>query len=773
MKFSNVLQIVKPEYVYLRLKPNNSIRNQSTHKLARAIATLYRHALQSIKREEQKLIRALGREFVIGTRYSYQRPAKVAYYIYLEKKNVSFYFIVPRQHVTFLREKITDGWRNITIETVSELPMFSENATKYQLTYEKEDALSLATDRRDNDLLNSNLNVIDVLEDGDRLGIFYNFLPTSQHSWQHTHRYTVDKIKRGLPVDRNKFGWAYGLKLALSVIDSLLREVGEVLGGKKKTQKTDLVESLVDRLNGGRTISEATTRKANATVLDTQIVVMSESQSKMREINNARSLAQSFDTISDANRLVYKPFRRDFKLTDYSVGAGRNRIGDEEAQNLLQMAGREVLERYGFIERIETQETQVPEDLQTGVMCIGTNTYRGKEQSAFLSTDREYRNLTTVLIGPTRAGKSTLIGNLGVDAVQSGECFIVFDFISNCQLSSEIAQLFPRDRVLTIECGDPRKLPGMGYNEIGHSPDPLQQYINAKTSATQLQTLVNAIATSDAPLTPKMKRYLQSAALVVFIDGGSIRDVFDVLQDHRARKEAIERIPGSQLENLGKYVASLLEIDDTDKKGMVTGTKDTLIAGIIDRMHELEANTYLEMMLNRSTAGNVDLVKEIQKNQLICIRMPEHAYPTDGEKDVICTYWMTKLWLALQLRDYQLQERSKHVKVNLVIDELYQVRTTERMLTEKLSRLAKFSLKPIISCHYLNQISGIRSELRSANASYMLISGCDKKNYEELKSELYPYQEEDLLNLPRYHSLNLIKNKDGYARFITRLPVPI
>jgi hypothetical protein len=94
-------------------------------------------------------------------------------------------------------------------------------------------------------------------------------------------------------------------------------------------------------------------------------------------------------------------------------------------------------------------------------------------------------------------------------------------------------------------------------------------------------------------------------------------------------------------------------------------------------------------------------------------------------------------------------------------------------MRSKISQYAKFGLKPIISAHYLNQIRHIREELRSANASYMLISGCDKKNYEELKSELYPYQEEDLLKLPRYHSLNLIKNKDGYARFITKLPKPI
>ncbi|MNJ04704.1 hypothetical protein D3C73_1655840 [compost metagenome] len=53
----------------------------------------------------------------------------------------------------------------------------------------------------------------------------------------------------------------------------------------------------------------------------------------------------------------------------------------------------------------------------------------------------------------------------------------------------------------------------------------------------------------------------------------------------------------------------------------------------------------------------------------------------------------------------------------------------------------------------------------------MLISGCDKKNFSELKSELYPFSEEDLLALPRFHSLNYLKSaKSGYAKFITNLP---
>lgn len=52
----------------------------------------------------------------------------------------------------------------------------------------------------------------------------------------------------------------------------------------------------------------------------------------------------------------------------------------------------------------------------------------------------------------------------------------------------------------------------------------------------------------------------------------------------------------------------------------------------------------------------------------------------------------------------------------------------------------------------------------------MLIAGCGKDNYSELKEELEPYTLEDLIGLKRYTSLNLIKTDDGYAKFITELP---
>ena len=777
IKLSDYFRVVNPEYVILKLTPNNSVRNNSTHRIAKAIASLYRNIWQHIKIEQGKLVKKFGKEFLLGTKYSWHQPAKVSYFIYIEKRLAGFYFIVPKLSLTILKEKIRDSWSNITIEYVTELPTFSPAATKYQLVYSQEAGLSLATDHRNNELLHSNLNIVDVLEEGDKVGILYNFIPTTQFTWRATYKSTLQKVKDGAPTDRNKIGITYRFKTLLAFLGSISNAFAEVTKEPESRDYTmarlnaAAMEKVIDRINRNA-VSTSTHKKGSDTVLNTQILVLSESRDRLRQHNNAKSLAQSFEVVSEDNSLLPKSFAKPFNPLAYTLGTEVNKASADECQNFITLPGREILEHYNFIDKVDTQETEVPEELRQGVMCIGENAFLGVKQKAYLSTDREYQQLTLVLIGPTRSGKSTLIGNLANDALTNGEAVIMFDFIENCELSSEVASLFPDDKVLNIECSDFSKLQGMGYNEVGQSDDVFVQYDNAKKQATQMLTLINSVNAEDKTLAPRMERFLTSAALVTFIQGGSISNVFGVLTNHMTRAKFKQGVPLVQRENLVEYIQTLGELDETDKTGVV-GTKFNMITGIIDRLQKLKANTYMELMLKRDTENNVNLVEEIQKAQLICIKMPESMFGTDHERDIYCTYWMTKLWLALQLRADRIRDKDHRTKVNLVVDELYQVKHTEEFLTEKLSRLAKFRLKPILSCHHLNQIGIIRDELRSANASYMLISGCDKQNFNELKDELYPYQVEDLLNLPRYHSLNLIKNKNGYARFITKLPKPI
>jgi len=768
MKFSNILQINKPEYIFLKIKPSNSIRNNNTHKFARTINGLYKTILQNVKKEEQKIVKFMGRDYFLPTKLSIQLNGKVGYYIYIESRKVEFYFIIPKHHVTAFREKLSDVWQGVTIETVDSVPSFGDSATKYHLSYYMEDGLSLATDRRNNELLVSNINIIEVLEDGDKAGIFYNFMPMPQKSWKFKYKHTVDRVKNGLPVERNKMGWKYIAKSGINLIEGIMNALSETISGSVISKGDKLSSGIMGRT----TIGDSTVKKGSSLAIDTQILVMCESGDKIRQRSAALSLVQSFDAIREDNELVYKPYRKSFSPITYSIqSADRNKCGDLEIQNFISLAGREILEQYSFIEKIETYETEVPLDLQKGYISIGENRFKGKDTPAFLSSDPRLTNLLTLLIGPSRAGKSNLIANMCIDMINAGECVIIFDFIENCELSDEISACIPKDRILNVDCTDDNKRQGFGYNEVGISEKIFDQYENAKVQTSNLLELVGAIHTDSARMSPKMERYLESAGLVVFLFNGSFKDVFGVLQNFTIRKQFLDKVPVEQYENLQEYMDCLRELDKPAKGETVAEeTKTNSIIGIIDRMNVLKRNAFMEKMLKKDTKGNFNLIEEMQKNQLICIRLPQVLFTTDKERDVACLYWMTKIWLAAQCRADQVRDKLKRVKVNLIVDEMYQIEYTEKFMASKIPQAAKFIIKPIVSCHYINQIKYMREQLRSANASYILIAGCDEDNYTELKSSLLPYSGEDLRNLKPFHALCLLKNEQGYTRFITRLP---
>lgn len=754
MKLSQYYEVINPTYECLKIIPHSSTRNYNSSALAKMVANMYVSIKQSIKWNERK--------FVVKS------PLKCSYMIDIQKTDVSFYFVVPSQYLTLAKERILNTWNKCKIELV-DMPTIPKGLV-YSLGYQNKDQLSLDVDKKSNYPLNSILNTIDIMEDDDRVIIMYNLMPCSQYGWKPSCDRVATKYIKGESVKRELTGFAVVFQVLFVVADFLDKVMDGVFKGEDNVFK-DFVSAFKENIN---TISSDTKNKRNDTIIKTQIAVISHSLNENRALANIKSVCEGLEEIRGDNRLDYEErYKADFQALDYKFkGIPTNKFSTNECQNILQLPGRELLEEH-HISHNNVIETNVPKDLQDGIMCLGDSKCKDVLTKAYLSTDKSYQYLTWLLIGPTRAGKTTLISNACYTSAKTHECNIVIDWCKKCELSNDlVAALKGKLDILEINCSDFNNLQGLGYNELyTNTNDVFKRYESAKKQSMQLLTLINSLQGGDEDLRARMERYLGAASLVVAISNGPIKDVFEILQEHELRQEYIEKIPENQLKNLNKYIRYLNELNEV-KNGVIIGTKLNAVQGILNRVNKLEQNTYMEMMLQRDCSNNINLIQEMQKAELILIKMPESMFATVEEKDVYATYWLTKIWGALQRRGDDITEKDA-VKVNIYFDELYQVNNCQEFLRSKLSQIAKFWAKPIISCHYLGQISGIRNELKSANASYTLISGSDKDNYKELKSELYPYGEEDLLNLKRYHAINLIKCNDGYGKFITKLPSPI
>lgn len=779
IKLSDFLIFKKARYVYLKITPDNSIRNYNSSSIVKAMSLTYKGLFQHIKTEGKKFLKFFPKKFII------EETNKFTYIIDIEKSDISFYFIVPELFENSIREKISQIWSKATIEKVEGIKKHSNESSIYQLSYKKQDGLSLKVDTKDNYPLNDILNVADIMHEGDRVTIYTNFMSISQGFWKTKYKKTIEMISKKEPLEKEIFSAAYigkvALGLVLGLVDVIQETIAEFFGAKSEGQNKELnsLEIALGLLKKDD-LSTATRKKEVATVIKNQIVVISESKDKLRQLNNSESVCQSYITIKEDNELVYKSIKaKKFNAEQYDYKVNSNYMSIEECHNFLQLPGRELQQKYK-INHVNTLESEVPHQLQRGIIRAGINIYRGKFSNVYHTNDKELKNLAACICGPNRSGKSTLIANMVFDIIKAGGTVILPDFCGKCQLSDELAAVISKDKILNIDCKQWETLQGFGHNEIMPKDGSIFELYNcAKMKAAKLKELINLVNDGDNDLEGRMERYLEYAALVVFVCNGSVNDTFKVLKQHTLRHEYIEKIPTELRETMGEYVEELLEIDEWSKgtkdcPSEIIGTKQGHISAILSRVHRLKQNAYIEMMLKKETDNNINLINEMQKGKLICIRMYDNMFATQQQKDIYVCYWMTKIWGSLQKRFCDI-DQDNLVQTVVLVDELYQAKNCEKYLTMILSQLPKYRAKLILSCHHLAQIPVIQEELKSALCSYIFIAGSNKKNFMAMKEEFEDkgYSLEDLLHLKRHAALNLLAYEEGYWAGITMLPPPL
>ena len=141
-------EIQNQEYVYLKLIPSKSIRNNRTYSILELVNKMYINLNKLIKIEDNKLI--------------IRTQLKASYYIHITKEKINFYFIVPKLFYSKFRVKFKEIWKSVEIKEINSIPIIT--GSRYQLIYKNKDFLSTSTDMRNNDLLSANMSAIELLQ---------------------------------------------------------------------------------------------------------------------------------------------------------------------------------------------------------------------------------------------------------------------------------------------------------------------------------------------------------------------------------------------------------------------------------------------------------------------------------------------------------------------------------------------------------------------------------------------------------------------------------
>lgn len=766
--------LVKPKYVYLKVKPHKSTRNYNSTNIAKAIQNTYKAITKRVRIEQKKLW--LETDF------------KISYVIDIKDKNSSFYFIIPEVYTNIIVEKIREIWPKVELTKTDPIESFSDNTIYYQLNYKKEDALAIQVDKKSNEPLNSILSVMEIMQDGDRVTIIYNFIPSNHMNWQKRYTETMDKIKDLKPVEKDRTSMQYMIKTALSFVNYVFNSILEVLNdfaGSEKKVNTVLSELLLttDILEVNKRWSDETKLKKERTVLNTQILIASSSADVTRLQNNASVVCQSYRVLDEDNELISKRVNTkgsegfDIESCKFK-NVGINAFSVNECQNFIQQPGRLLMKALG-ISYTEVEEVNVPIQLQKGYISLGDVSCKGNKQTAYIEDKYDKTSLPLVEIGAQGAGKSTFIANYYRFAAVRKEGGVVIDFIKNCEMSEEvISYLSPEDRII-LDYTKESDIQGFAFNEFQFKEgmNTFERLELTNLQAQQVLTFVDSI-NPEQPLQARMRKYLSAAANVVFATGEtSLKEVVNCLEDHQVRFFYINELNGEEKEYLQEEIKNLGDLNEYSKVtkenpiAELIGTKESKIEGIMDRISLLREDFKLKYMFNKGSKGNINFAKELEAGKVIIIRMPQASYKKHA-KNVVGTFLLSKIWIATEIRG---KWNKKPKPTHISVDEIFQAKTAMRMLAndEILPQTRKFGCKFIFSCQYTEQIDILMDTLIGAGASFMLMKGTSEKDFKRFESQLEGFEYEDLKDMEDYSSMNLIYYSGGYSGFISQLPAPI
>lgn len=792
LSLNRYLEIVstKDQLTYYKIIPHTSSRNYKSIEIPKVINACY----EDIKR----------RFHIENKTITFKMPTKVGFFIYINKKGgVEFFLICPSIYKKIFLEKIYQSWDKVEVVEVNDIPRFEKPCYKASMEYVKEDAMSLNTiSKKSNEFLRYQLNVLDIMEDeSERVGIYYNFQPTnlySQLGFKTNYCKAMDKIRKGKSISKTRINTGFIfkqiLKCGFNIGDEMRNLLIEIIdkdngGLKEKAEQDDyLIKEMLGVLEK-KELSQNTKNKAHLEVLKTQIVVFSEAPTKKVEKTNLYAVAQSFQILDGDNKLRPRKISRNkildvdnnnvLKNTSTFNSNNSMYLSVEESSSMVVTPSKEIITKYNIPSNNVT-EISIPKDCQNGYLPLGTGTVGRKktETQAYLNPDPDI-DTGLLIMGKQGVGKTKFQVRYVKSCADNDESCVVIDFIGKNDLCNEIEKVVSKEKLVIIDLSNLSSLPSIAYNEIRYNlNDSIENKMDVIAIKTQYNVqLINSFNDGN-DLSASMRRFFVSASTLTYANNqfASFQDTIDCLEDYDTRMKIINNLPEDLKPYLEDDIKNIKKLNakyttGTDKGKENGETNETKIDRILDRVYIMKESMRTKIMFSKNSENNIDFEKAFNEGKIILIKMKQNLFGSENIRNFLSLFFTTKVWASCVNRESKIDDYKKLKRVHLVIDEVFQVQKTIEMLEDKLPQVRKFRLKPVFSIHNLSQIETIKDAIKSAGFSYMMLAGTDKSNFKALSEELSPFEIEDLLNLKRFYSLNLITADNGrLTPFVTELP---
>ena len=254
--------------------------------------------------------------------------------------------------------------------------------------------------------------------------------------------------------------------------------------------------------------------------------------------------------------------------------------------------------------------------------------------------------------------------------------------------------------------------------------------------------------------------------------------IYKCLTDHRFRHIVISKVKELNIYREDDFRLSVLaDLDEktVSKKGnsYVSGTNDKADR-VLDRFGALLSDSRTEEMLMGIDRNNINFVDIFEQNKVILILMPEDYFTSYELKDIVMTYFLSRMKLAGQKRASLIKEREDRKVVHIMLDEIHQLNNSASLMIKNMAEDRKFRTTYVFACQYLKQFDKLKlwESLKGTGCHYMFLAGTEKENFIMLKEEIgNNFSIDELIHMPIRHSLNVIRGQEkSITTFITKLP---
>jgi len=383
------------------------------------------------------------------------------------------------------------------------------------------------------------------------------------------------------------------------------------------------------------------------------------------------------------------------------------------------------------IKWLKSKEAAPPENLPASGILIGDAMFRGVAKPVHITDDDRRRHI--YMIGQTGTGKSTLLGNMIIEDIQSGKGVAIID--PHGQLVENALGFVPKERlddVIYFNPGDLDRPLGLNMLDFNFDRPEEKTFI-----VNEMQSIFNKLFSQET-MGPMFEQYMRNALLLMMEDmpnePATLVEVPRIFTDTAYRTRKLARIHNP-------VVADFWEKEAVKAGGEASLANMTPY--ITSKFNNFISNDYMRPIIGQPKSSFN--FRDVMDNRKILLINLSKGKIGDINAGLLGMIFTGKILMAALSR-VDIVDESKRVDFSLYIDE-FQNFTTDSIATI-LSEARKYHLNLTMAHQFIAQLEDKIKDAVFGNVGSELVFRVGVQDAEFLVKQFEPaFNQNDLINI--------------------------